>query len=52
MLDSLRADKSYGNKRKCVTPNLDGMIKNGTYFTQAISPADGTILSIKRILKR
>jgi|TARA_B110000438_G_scaffold32206_1_gene31727 arylsulfatase A-like enzyme len=49
MLDSLRADKSYGDKRKCVTPNLDEMIQNGTYFTQAISPADGTILSIKSI---
>jgi len=47
IIDSLRADKSYGNTRKCITPNLDKMIKNGTYFTQAISPSDATTLSIR-----
>ena len=49
VIDSLRADKSYGDTRKCITPNLDKMIKNGTYFTQAISPSDATILSIRSI---
>ncbi|MAR14806.1 MAG: hypothetical protein CL717_03840 [Chloroflexi bacterium] len=49
IIDSLRADKSYGNTRKCITPNLDKMIKNGTYFTQAISPSDATTLSIRSI---
>jgi len=30
IIDSLRSDKSYGNTRKCITSNLDKMIKNGT----------------------
>ena len=49
LIDSLRADKSYGENRTCVTPNLDNMIKNGTYFSQAISPSDATVLSVTSI---
>ena len=47
LIDSLRADKCYGIQRTCVTPNLDEMIKKGTYFTQAISSSDATVLSLR-----
>lgn len=50
IVDSLRADKFYGNKKTSITPNIDSLLKNGAYFTQAISPADGTILSLNGIL--
>lgn len=43
ILDSLRSDK-FGNK-SLVTPNINFLIKEGTYFTQAVSSSDGTILS-------
>ena len=49
LVDSLRADKTYGDQRSSKTPNLDKMIKTGTYFTQAISPSDATILSLGSI---
>ena len=49
LIDSLRADKFYGKNRTCVTPNLDEMVKNGTYFTQAISPSDATVLSLRSV---
>ncbi len=45
IIDSFRSDKFYGNQKNSITPNIDSLIKNGSYFTQAISPADGTILS-------
>jgi arylsulfatase A-like enzyme len=47
VIDSLRADKCYENQRYCITPNLDKMIRGGTYFSQAISPSDATTLSIR-----
>ena len=46
LLDSVRADKFHGDNKTSVTPNLDGLIKNGTYFNQAISSSDATILSL------
>jgi len=49
LIDSLRADKCYGKNRTCLTPNLDNMIKNGVYFTQAISSSDATVLSLRGI---
>ena len=45
VIDSLRADKCYGNKKTSVTPNIDSFIENGSYFNQAISCGDGTILA-------
>lgn len=45
-IDSLRADKIYGDNKSSLTPNIDTLIKNGTYFTQAISTADTTGLSL------
>jgi len=45
-IDSLRADKIFGNARTSLTPHIDRLIKNGTCFTQAISTADGTGISL------
>ena len=49
LIDSLRADKSYGFKKTSLTPNLDKLIKDGSYFTQAISASDGTYVSLGSI---
>lgn len=46
LIDGIRADRCYGNDRSCKTPNIDSLIKNGVYFDQTISSADGTFLSI------
>ena len=46
LLDSVRADKFYGSNKTSITSNLDALIKNGTYFNQAISSTDATILSL------
>ena len=32
-----------------MTPNLDGLIQKGTYFTNAYSSVDGTIISLNTI---
>ena len=45
-LDSLRADKFMGVSKSSITPNIDKLIKNGTYFSQSITAADGTIISL------
>ncbi|EGG41188.1 sulfatase [Candidatus Nitrosarchaeum limnium SFB1] len=42
IIDSLRADKFYGENKSTITPNIDKMIKNGTYFSETISSADVT----------
>tara|TARA_B100000949_G_scaffold45907_1_gene39695 strand:+ start:3284 stop:4666 length:1383 start_codon:yes stop_codon:yes gene_type:complete len=49
LIDGLRADQFYGNNRTCKTPNIDYLKKRGTYFTQAISSADGTFTSLNSI---
>ena len=43
MLDGFRADKCYGEKKTSLTPNIDSLIKNGVYFSQAISSGQSTI---------
>ena len=48
-VDSLRADKIYGNNKSSLTPNIDSLIKKGVYFTQAISTSDATGLSLGSI---
>ena len=45
-LDSVRADKFHGNNKTSITPNLDALVKKGSYFTQAVSSTDATILSL------
>jgi len=49
VIDSLRADKFYGNSKTAVTPNIDLLIKKGVNFTQAICSSDGTFTSIGSI---
>ncbi len=45
MIDSFQADKFYGKNKTSITPNIDYLIKNGTYFNQTIGGADATLLS-------
>lgn len=45
-IDSLRADKVYGQNKSSLTPNMDSLINNGIYFTQAISTSDATGLGL------
>ena len=49
LIDSLRQDKCYGKTKTAKTPNLDELIKNGTIFEQAISPASITVPSTSSI---
>jgi len=45
-IDSLRFDKTFGENKSSVTPNLDSLIRKSTYFTQTICTADQTGLSL------
>ena len=49
VIDGFQASRFFGNNRSTKTPNIDKLIKNGTYFSQAFSNADGTILSLNSI---
>jgi arylsulfatase A-like enzyme len=49
LVDSLRADRFSGPLKTSKTPNIDKLIKNGTYFEQAISSASSTAQSIGTI---
>ena len=48
-MDSFRADKCYGKSKTSKTPNLDSLIKNSVFFTNSVSSADGTTLSMSSI---
>jgi len=48
-IDSLRADRCFGENRSAKTPNLDSIIKKGIYFSQAISAADQTGASLSSV---
>ena len=45
IIDSFRADKFFGTNSTSKKPNIDHLIKNGTYFSQTIASADATILT-------
>ncbi len=49
LIDSLRADKFYGNKKTALTPTADSLLNKGAYFEQAISSSDYTITGIGSI---
>ena len=49
LIDGLRADKCHGENKTSSTPNIDSLIKKGIYFTQSISCADGTFVSLNSI---
>lgn len=44
ILDSVRADKFFGSHKTAHTSNIDKLISNGVYFTNTVSPSDGTLL--------
>ena len=48
-VDSLRQDKCYGISKNSFIPNLEKLIKNGTFFTQTIASAPKTIPSLSSI---
>ena len=45
VIDSLQARKFYG-KKTSLTPNIDSLIKKGTYFENLISACDSSLLSL------
>ena len=46
VIDSLRQDKCLGKSKTSVTPTLDKLIQNGTFFNQNISTAPITVPSL------
>lgn len=48
-IDSFREDKCVGDTKSSITPNLDKLIKDGIYFSQAISSSDQTGTSLASI---
>tara|TARA_A100001037_G_scaffold306730_1_gene354683 strand:- start:5372 stop:6703 length:1332 start_codon:yes stop_codon:yes gene_type:complete len=44
-VDSLRSDYVYNPNKKSLTPNIDKIITNGLYFSQAFSASDATLFS-------
>ncbi len=44
-IDSFRADKFFDTNPTCKKPNIDLLLKTGTYFSNTISTADATLLS-------
>ena len=49
VIDSLKADKIYGENKTSKTPNIDKMIKHGVLFTKTVSPAASTRISLGSI---
>ncbi len=45
IIDSLKASSFNNSEKTCFTPNIDNLIKKGTYFENNFSCADGTLLS-------
>ena len=49
LIDSFRSDKFYGNEKTSITPNLDSLIKDGVYFTQAINSSPASVSAISSV---
>ena len=49
LIDGLRADQCFGKDKTSLTPNIDSLRKKGTYFTNAFTSVDGTLLSLSAI---
>jgi arylsulfatase A-like enzyme len=49
LIDSFNAEKFFGSTKTSITPNIDYLIKNGTYFSKAITVAPTTIPAISSI---
>ena len=50
VIDSFRSDKFFGDKKTSVTPNLDKLVEEGVYFSQAISSAPASLPAIASIM--
>lgn len=50
VIDSFNVNKFHGEHKTSKTPNIDFLIKNGAFFTQATSSADATLLSTTSLL--
>ncbi len=50
IIDGFRADRCFGEKKTSITPNLDKILKEGTYFTENITAAPFTIPSMSSII--
>jgi arylsulfatase A-like enzyme len=42
VIDSLRSDKCHGSNKTSLTPNIDGLIKNGVYFSETFCSSSTT----------
>lgn len=49
-IDTLRADKTWGNNRTVKTPSIDSLINRGTLFTNAFATTSSTTPSLASIL--
>ena len=49
VIDSLRADKFYGDSKSSKTPNIDSLINKGVFFNNAISSSDVTGICLGNI---
>ena len=49
VIDGMTREKFSSNQKTCKTPNIDSLIKKGTYFTQAISSGSVTVPSMAGI---
>ena len=49
LIDGLRADQCFGKDKTSYTPNIDSLIQKGTYFSNAFTSVDGTIVSLNTI---
>ena len=49
VIDSFRSDKCYDKNKTSITPNIDSLIKQGIFFSQAISSVASTFPSMGSI---
>ena len=49
LIDGLRKDEIFDENKTSKTPNFDSLIKSGSFFSNAFSSADGTILALNTI---
>ena len=45
-IDSLRADRFFGQNRSCKTPNIDSLVERGLYCKNAVSSSDATGITL------
>jgi len=50
LVDALRADKCWGNRKTAKTPTIDSLCKKGVVFTRAIAATSVTTSSVASIL--